>query len=111
MSEPQASAQIIPFPVRQRAPEPPAPAAPPSFVRSEGLEPLHAALPGLNAALEKQKIAVQAWRDSMHRLSCLLGSVNDSLVVCESQLAGMRDQIAGPDLAQPAAATTPRRRD
>ena len=66
----QASAEIIPFPVRARSAPPLAPA--PASQR------LGTALAALSTALGEQQVAIERWRDAMKDLSGSMQKLNAS---------------------------------
>lgn len=82
MSDSVQTAEIIPFPVRQPAPD-------------DGQERLRRALAGLDSALAGQRTAVAAWRKALAELGTVVSGLGESLQRYRGNLDTLGDRVAG----------------
>ena len=84
MSDIAQSAQIIPFPNRQR-----------TSTDNEGQERLRRALAGLDSALADQRLAIATWRKALGELGTVVSGLGQSLQQYRGSLDTLGDRIAG----------------
>jgi phage shock protein A len=84
MSDMAQSAQIIPFPNRQR-----------TSTDSDGQERLRRALAGLDSALADQRLAIASWRKALGELGTVVSGLGQSLQQYRGSLDTLGDRIAG----------------
>lgn len=82
MSDSSPTAQIIPFPLRQPAPD-------------DGQERLRRALAGLENAIAGQRAAVTAWRKALGELGTVVSGLGESLQRYRGNLDSLGDRVAG----------------
>jgi hypothetical protein len=78
------SAQIIPFPLRQPAPQ-----------TVDGQERLRRALIALDAAVAGQRDAVAAWRGALADLGTVMAGLGDSMQRYRGSLDALDTRVAG----------------
>jgi hypothetical protein len=76
-----ATAQIIPFPLRQRP------------VQRDGAERLQRALATLDVAIANQRVAVAAWRSALADLSKVVSGLGDGLQRYRGNLDGLAVRV------------------